>query len=64
MQLANAFGGPFTRARFAKGNSHIVPKNSGILFLTVQRLSNFAYDTHGQVKDMRLLKLNVLFMLR
>ena len=39
-------------------------RNSGILFLTVQRLSTFAYDTHGQVKDMRLLKLNVLFMPR
>ena len=28
-------------------------RNSGILFLTVQRLSNFAYDTHGLVKDMK-----------
>ena len=64
MRLANAFGGPFTRARFAKGNSHTVLRNNGILFLTVQRLSNFAYDTHGQVKDMRLLKLKVFFMLR
>ena len=41
-----------------------VLRNSGILFLTVQRLSTFAYDTHGQVKDMRLLKSNVLFVLR
>ena len=41
-----------------------VLRNSGILFLTVQHLSNFAYDTRGLVKDMRLLKLNVLFMLR
>ena len=41
-----------------------VLRNSGILFLTVQHLATFAYDTHGQVKDMRLLKLNVLFMLR
>ena len=41
-----------------------VLRNSGILFLTVQHLSTFPYDTHGQVKDMRLLKLNVLFMLR
>ena len=41
-----------------------VLRNSGILFLTVQNLGTFAYDTHGQVKDMRLLKLNVLFMLR
>ena len=64
MRVANAFGGPFTRARFAKGNSHRVLRNSGILFLIVQRFSNFAYDTHGQVKDMRLLKLNVLFTLR
>ena len=64
MRLANAFVGPFNRARFAKGNSHTVLRNSGILFLTVQRLSNFGYDTHGQVKDMRLLKLNLLFMLR
>ena len=29
--------------------------NSGILFLAVKRLSKFAYDTRGQVKDMRLL---------
>ena len=33
-----------------------VLRNSGILFLTVKRLSNFAYNTRGQVKDMRLLK--------
>ena len=58
------FGGPFTRERSAKGNSQTVFRNSGILFLTVKRLSNFAYDAHGQVKDMRLLKLDVLFMLR
>ena len=41
-----------------------VLRNSGVLYLTVQHLSTFAYDTHGQVKDTRLLKLNVLFMLR
>ena len=64
MRLANGFEGPFTRKRSAKGNSGTVLRNSGILFLTVKRLSNFAYDTHGQVKDMRLLKSNVLFMLR
>ena len=38
--------------------------SSGISFLTVKRLSNFVYDTRGEVKDMRLLKSNVLFMLR
>lgn len=39
-------------------------KNRGILCLIVQRLSNFACDFHGQVKDTRLLKFNVSFMLR
>ena len=39
-------------------------RNSGTLFLTVKCLSNFAYDTPGQVKDKRLLNLNALFMLR
>ena len=42
----------------------IVLKNSGILLLTVQRLSDFAYESHAQVKDTRLPKLNVLFVLR
>ena len=53
-------------ARVPPREIHIrtVLRNSGILFLTVQHLSTFAYDTHGQVKDTRLLKLNVLFMLR
>ena len=51
-------------SRAFREGKFIVLRNSGILFLTVQHLSTFAYDTHGQVKDMRLLKLNVLFMLR
>ena len=62
VRLANAFGGLFTREHSTKGNSML--RNSGILFLTVKRLSKFAYDIRGQVKDMRLLKSNVLFMLR
>ena len=46
-----------------KGDSHVVLRDSGILCLTIQRLSNFAYETHDQVKDMRLLKINVSFVL-
>ena len=44
------WGSILIRERFTKRNSHLVLRNTGILCLTVQRLSNFACDTHGQVK--------------
>ena len=40
----------------------MVLRNSGILCLTLKRLSNFAYDTRSQVKDMSLLKSNMLLI--
>ena len=40
-------------SRACREGKFTVLRNSGILFLTVQHLGTFAYDTHGQVKDMR-----------